>query len=149
MAIFRFDPVRSFEGLTKRMNEFVSDIDKGINIEFGSYAPRVDIIEDEKNIYIQAELAGVPKEEVKVSVNDDNVLSIKGNKKRSFNENEKLEDKTYIRSERNFGEFSRAFLLPDNVKKDSIQAKFENGVLFLNLEKIEPEKPKEIHVDIK
>jgi len=144
MALVRFDPFRGFESLTKKMNDFVGDFDKGFNVEFGSFAPRIDIAEDEKNIYFHAELAGIRKEDVKVSITDNNILMIKGEKKRE----EKVEDKSFIRVERNYGSFSRSFELPDNVKSDSISAKYDNGVLNITLEKVEPQKPKEVEVEI-
>lgn len=144
MALVRFDPFRGFENLSKKMSDFIGDFDKGVNIEFGGFAPRVDISEDEKYLYVHAELPGINKENVKITVNDDNVLIIKGEKKRE----EVVEDKTFIRVERNYGSFSRSFMLPDNVKTESISAKYENGILSLTLEKIEPVKPKEVHVEI-
>lgn len=149
MGIMRFDPRRSFEGLAKRMNEFVNEFDKGISFEFGGFAPRVDISEDEKYFYVHAELPGVKKEDVKLTINDDNVLIIKGEKKKAEKEEETQESKYYLRVERNYGSFTRSFMLPENVKKDSINAKFENGVLDISLEKIEPEKPREVEVEIK
>lgn len=144
MALVRFDPFRGFESLTKKLNEFAGEFEKGFNIEFGAFAPKIDIAEDEKNIFFHVELPGIKKEDVKVSLTDGNVLMIKGEKKRE----DKVEDKCYIRVERNYGSFSRSFELPDNVKTDSISAKYDNGVLNLTLEKVEPQKPKEVEVNI-
>lgn len=151
MAIVRFDPFRGFESLARRMSSFMEDFDKGLgfNLEFGNFAPRVDIAEDEKNLYIHAELPGLKKEDVKVSINEDRVLTIKGEKKRDEKFEDKSEDKCFIRVERSFGSFVRSFMLPDNIKTENVNAKFENGVLELTLEKVEPEKPKEIPVEIK
>lgn len=149
MGVMRFDPRRSFENIAKRMNDFVNEFDKGMSFEYGSFAPRVDISEDEKHIFVQAELPGLKREEVKVTVNDDNLLVIKGEKKRENQEDNDKEGRLYIRVERNYGSFTRTFLLPDNVKKDNIIAKFDNGVLDITLEKVEPQKPKEMEVEIK
>jgi HSP20 family protein len=146
MAIVRFDPFRSFTGLTRRFSDLFEDFEKGVNIEYGGFAPKVDISEDEKNIFINVELPGIRKEDVKVTVNDDNVLTIKGTKKREETVEDKEGDRTFVRVERSFGEFSRSFILPDNVKSDKIDAKYENGVLNLTLEKVEPKKPKEIEI---
>lgn len=148
MAIVRFDPMRGFETLTRRMNNLVGEFEKGWNVEFGNFSPRIDISEDEKHIYLQAEIPGIAKEEIKLTINDDNVLIIKGEKKREVKTEQKDEAFSFIRMERSFGEFSRSFILPENVKKDSVSAKFENGILGVTLEKIEPEKPKEIEVSI-
>lgn len=149
MAIMRFDPRRSFEQVAKRMNDFISEFDKGVSFEFGSFAPRVDISEDEKYFFVQAELPGMRKEDVKLTISDDNLLIIKGEKKREETAENNTEGKSFIRVERNYGTFTRTFMLPDNVRKDSINARFENGILDITLEKIEPEKPKEMEVEIK
>jgi len=144
MGILRFDPVRSFEGISRRMGEIANEFEKGFSVEYGGFSPRVDITEDEKALYFWVEIAGVNKEDVKLSINDENILLIKGFKKRDEN----YENKASIRSERNFGEFTRSFLLPDNINKESILAKFETGVLMIKFDKKEPEKPKEVEISI-
>lgn len=152
MTMIKFDPFRGFDALTKKMNTLVNDLDKGFNFEMGNFSPRVDIIEDEKQLNFNFELAGVKKEDVKVTINDENVLIVKGQKYRenideSVNENENS-PKYFIKVERNFGEFTRSFVLPDNVNKESISAKYENGILHLTFEKKEIEKPKVVEVEI-
>ena len=118
--------------------------EKGFSFEMGAFSPRVDITEDDNNLFVHAELPGMSKDQVKVSVNEDRLLTIQGEKKKE----EKKEDKSLIRIERNFGSFTRSFSLPENVDVENISAKFENGVLELSLKKIEPPKPKEIEVKI-
>ncbi len=154
MTMIKFDPFRGFDALTKKMNTLVNDLDKGFNFEMGNFSPRVDIIEDEKQLNFNFELAGVKKEDVKVTINDENVLIVKGQKYRenideSVNENESENSpKYFIKVERNFGEFTRSFVLPDNVNKESISAKYENGILHLTFEKKEIEEPKVVEVEI-
>ena len=148
MALVKFDPMRNFESLVRRVNSLSHDFEKGFNLEFGNFSPRIDISEDEKGIFIQAEIPGLTKDDVKVTINDDNVLMIKGEKKRIQKSEDEKDNVSFIRLERSFGEFCRSFMLNDNIKKDSIKAKFDNGVLSLSLEKIEPEPPKEIPISI-
>jgi len=148
MAIMRFDPFRSAGNISRVFGDFFGDLEKGVNIEYGGFAPRVDISEDEKNVFIHVELPGIRKEDVKVTMNDDNILTIKGEKKQEDTVEDKSGDRSYIRVERSFGTFTRSFVLPENIKSDSIQAKFENGVLNLALDKIEPKKPKEIEISL-
>lgn len=149
MPIVRFDPFKGFEKVVNKMNNIISDAEKGIGFEYGNFSPRVDIIEDENKLYVMAELAGINKEDVKITVNEENILVIKGEKKAEKGCcDDKESDKCYLRVERNYGTFSRSFMLPDNIKKDSISAKFDNGVLEISLEKEAPVAPKEIHVDI-
>ncbi len=147
MVPVKFDPMRGFENISRKMNSFMNEFEKGFSFEFGSFSPRIDIAEDEKNIFIHAEVPGIAKEDIKVTINDDNVLTIKGHKKRE-SKSDDTNSKSFIRVERSFGEFQRSFMLPENVNKDSINAKFENGVLDIVLDKAEPEKPKEIEVTI-
>jgi len=145
MAIVKFEPFRGFEGIARKMNDFLQGFDRSVfDVEFGNFVPRVDVNEDEKNLYIQAEVPGIPKEEIKVSINDENVLTIRGEKKQE----EKREDKTHIRIERNYGSFTRSFVLPDYIKKDTVNTKFENGVLSIQFEKTEPVKPKEVEIKV-
>lgn len=146
MAIMRFDPVKGFETITKKMSDMVNEFEKGFSFEYGGFAPRIDISEDSQHLFIQAELAGIKKEDVKVKINDEGVLCISGEKKRD----EKFQDEnnSLIRIERSYGAFNRSFMLPDNINKDSITAKFDNGVLEISLEKKEPEKPKEVQIEI-
>jgi len=122
-------------------NEFYHNFPTHQTFEF---MPRIDISEDDKNFYIHAEVPGMSKEDVKISVNDERILSIKGEKtfeKKSDNHNQ-------IRNERRYGSFSRSFKLPENVKSEDISASFKNGVLELTLPLQEPEKPKEYEVPI-
>lgn len=146
MALVRFDPYRGFEGLARRMNKIMGEMEKGVSIEAGGFTPRVDIVEDDKNLYVHVEVPGMGKEDVKISLGEDNLMTIKGEKKSEYAEDDK--DKSCIRSERCFGKFSRSFILPEDIDKDNISAKFDNGVVEIAVPRKEPEKPKEIDVEI-
>jgi HSP20 family protein len=149
MAIIKYEPFRGFEGIARKMNDFVNSFDtNAFSGNFANFVPKVDISEDEVKLYIQAEIPGLNKEDFKVTINDDNLLIIKGSKKREEKTEEDNSGRTFIRIERGYGEFTRSFILPDNVNKESIQAKFDNGVLNLTLDKIEPQKPKEVEISI-
>lgn len=143
MTLLRFDPFRSFEHTTRKMNKMLNELEKGVNIEYGAYKPVVDISEDSKAVYVYAELPGIDKNELKVSVNEENILSIKGEKKLN-----KAENLTFHRNEIIKGKFERKFILPDNLNTEAILAKYENGLLELTINKIEPPKPKEIEVQL-
>jgi len=145
MSVLRIDPFAGFDKLSRRMNDMSKGFENGFTIEKGGFNPRVDISEDEKSINFHVELAGLAKDDVKISVDEDNTLSISGER---FDKRE-TEDKTFHRKEITFGSFKRAFILPDYANKDNINAKFDHGVLKIAIEKIEPEKPKVVNVDIK
>lgn len=144
MTLVKFEPFRGFESLSRRMNEMFGELEKGVRFEIGDFSPRVDIAEDEKNVYLHAELPGIERENVKISISEDRILVLKGEKKRE----EKVENKNYVRVERNYGSFTRSFALPDNISIEKVDAKFENGVLNMTLPKNEPAKPKEVAINI-
>lgn len=151
MSLIQYDPFRGFEGLTRRMSSFFDDFDNNFGIERSNFSPKVDISEDENSINIYAELPGLKKEDVKVTINDDNVLVIKGEKSHEKKEenNDNDENKpVFLRVERSFGSFTRSFVLPENVDKESIKGNFSNGILSIALAKKEPEKPKELEIAI-
>lgn len=148
MAMIKYDPMRGFEGLARRMSTFMDSFNDPLFSGKSGFNPVVDISEDEKNIYIHAELPGMKKEDVKVSLNDDNVLTIKGSKNREEKTEDEKEGRSYMRIERSFGEFQRSFVLPENIKDESIKANYKDGVLDLTIEKTEPVKPKEIDISV-
>lgn len=144
MTYVKMNPMRGFEKAAKSVNEFFTDMEKGVRFDIGGFNPRVDIVEDSKNIFVYAEIPGIAKEEIKISINEEHMLSIKGEKKMK----EDFKDKTFLRNERLFSGFDRSFILPDNIDAEKISAKYENGLLILTVPKVEPPQPKEIKIDI-
>jgi HSP20 family protein len=108
------------------------------------FTPRVDVTEDNENLYVTAEVPGVEKNDVKVSVVGD-VLTISGEKKTE----QRDEKKNYYRIERTQGSFSRSFTLPAEITVDKISADFKNGVLNITLPKTEEAKVVEKQIEIK
>lgn len=98
---------------------------------------RIDWKETPDSHVFKADLPGVKKEEVKVEVEDGNVLRISGQRAR---EKEEKND-TWHRVERSSGQFMRKFRLPDNAKVDQVKAAMDNGVLTVTVPKIEAPKP--------
>ncbi|XP_021732378.1 18.3 kDa class I heat shock protein [Chenopodium quinoa] len=98
---------------------------------------RIDWRETPEAHVFKADLPGVKKEEVKVEVEDGNVLRISGQRAR---EKEEKND-TWHRVERSSGQFMRKFRLPDNAKVDNVKAAMENGVLTVTVPKVEAPKP--------
>jgi len=106
--------------------------------------PAVDVVENKDNYVLNAELPGINKDDVKITL-ENNVLTIRGEKKNEF---EKKEG-NYHRVERNYGSFERSFTIPGTVKADNIDAQYKDGVLTLTLPKAEEAKPKMIDVKVK
>ncbi|MEI7788035.1 MAG: Hsp20/alpha crystallin family protein [Chlorobiaceae bacterium] len=103
----------------------------------------VDIFEDETGFHIDAELPGVAKEEIALNVEDD-VLTIKAERKKSSEENKK----DYLRIERTYGSLQRKFSLGETIDQDHINAGFDNGILHVTLPKAQMiKKTKEISIN--
>ena len=106
-----------------------------------TWAPSVDISETDDVFEVRAELPGVAKEDLHVSVKD-NLLTLSGEKRQ-----EKVDDtQNYRRVERRYGSFQRSFTLPSEVEADDIKAEFNDGVLTLSIPKPEAVKPTEIPI---
>jgi HSP20 family protein len=93
------------------------------------------------------DMPGLKSGDIKVQVEDDNVLVISGERKRG----EEKEGAKYVRMERRVGKFMRKFVLPENANTDAISAVCQDGVLTVTVEKLpppEPKKPKTIEVKI-
>jgi len=106
--------------------------------------PAADIMEDKDTFTVVAELPGMKKEDVKVTLQN-NVLTISGEKRKETEQKEK----TFHRMERSYGSFYRTFELPAMVDATKIQADFKDGVLKISLPKSEAAKPKEIAINVK
>ncbi|MBN2090976.1 Hsp20/alpha crystallin family protein, partial [candidate division KSB1 bacterium] len=109
-----------------------------------SWEPIADMVETDEGYKITMELAGVPKEDVKLNIVE-NMLTIKGEKKNEL----KVPEKNFYRIERHFGNFQRTFHLNDNVDVNKIQATFKDGILTISLGKREETKPREISIQVK
>ncbi len=105
--------------------------------------PALDVHEDKDNYVVKAELPGMKKEDIDVSLHD-GVLNISGERKSE----ETTEKTTVYRSERFFGRFQRTVKLPATVSADKIKAQYKDGVLTVTLPKAEEAKPKQIDVQV-
>ena len=104
---------------------------------------KVDISEDENNIFIEADMPGVKKEDIKVSMDND-LLSITAERTQS----EEEKKKGFHRVERSWGCLSRSFNLGGNVNIEKIEAKYDNGVLKVVVPKVEPTQKKETTIPV-
>jgi HSP20 family protein len=130
MTYIKFEPLRQMENKSNVMDKVFGDYAKAFKYDSG-YNPRTEVAEDENAYYIDVEIPGVKKEEVKITLNN-NVLAVSGEKKPSDNNKNKM----YYRNERNYGSFSRSFSFSEKVNPDSVEAKSENGVLSVKVEKL-------------
>lgn len=108
-----------------------------------NWAPAVDVSEKEEAVYVRAEVPGMSKDDIKLTVHD-GTLTISGEKKQ-----EKTDEKeNYYRTERSFGSFCRTFSLPSTIKAEDIKANYKDGVLTIEMPKVEEAKPKEISINV-
>lgn len=147
MTLIRWTPFKDVLGLQDEMNRlFNTYFARSSEKEGPSYLwhPVVDISETEEEIKVTAELPGVDKANVKISLQD-NVLTLQGEKRQE--EEEKA--KNYHRVERTYGTFQRSFSLSASVKTDEVKANYKDGVLIITLPKSEEAKPREIDISVK
>ncbi|MGR9086142.1 MAG: Hsp20/alpha crystallin family protein [Gammaproteobacteria bacterium] len=102
--------------------------------------PKVDIIDHDNEIEVQAALPGVKKEDLDVTINNQSI-SI-----RATTREEKKEEGKYFRREISRGEFQRTLSLPDNVDNDNAKASFKDGLLKVTIPKTEKSKRKSIEI---
>jgi HSP20 family protein len=109
----------------------------------GSWAPAVDIYEQDGNIVMKAELPGVDPKSVDIRL-ENNTLTLQGERKLD----KEVKQDSYHRVERSYGAFSRSFTLPSVVDQGSIKAEYKDGVLKLTLPKREEAKPRQIQINV-
>jgi HSP20 family protein len=97
----------------------------------GVLSPRFDVSETDNEVQITAELPGMDEKDIEVTF-DDNVLTVKGEKKQEHEE----KNKNYFMSERTFGQFQRVITLPAGIDVDKVKAQFKKGILSIRVPKV-------------
>jgi HSP20 family protein len=143
-----WDPFREMEEMQNRMAALLGQRlplrgggEEAVTLT--EWSPAVDISEDDKEYTIKAELPGMHKDDVRVTV-EGGVLSIAGERKAEKEE----KNKRYHRTERSYGSFTRSFTLPEGASGEKVTADFKDGILIVHLQKDEKAKPKSIEVKI-
>ncbi|MFQ6102819.1 MAG: Hsp20/alpha crystallin family protein [Candidatus Glassbacteria bacterium] len=147
MTLVRWKPMRDWLSLQRDMNRAFNEFFRfpGTEVELfeRDWVPAVDIFEKDDEITLKAELPGLTKDDVNISI-ENGSLTITGEKKR---ENE-FSDENCQRIERSYGKFQRTFSLPSTVDSSKVNAVFKDGVLSISLGKKEEAKPKKIEVKV-
>lgn len=112
----------------------------GVRRTAKTWTPATEIRERAEGFDIELDVPGFTREDIKIKVHE-GLLTIAGERKRP-----EVDDKFYNYSERNYGEFTRSFNLPDHVDGETITAQYDHGVLKLHLEKKEAAKPHTIEI---
>ena len=108
----------------------------------GTWAPPVDVAEETDKILVRVEVPGMNQEDLKVHF-EDGLLMISG--ERRF---ERKDERNYHRIERAYGSFVRTFTLPRSVDANKIAASYKNGILEIEIPKLEEAKPKQIQINV-
>ena len=146
-----WNPLREMEEIQNRLSSvFNSAFNRTAvrkegeeTLTVSSWSPLVDILEDDKEYLLKAEIPEVSKGDLSVKVQD-GVLTISGDRK--FEKEDK--NKRYHRVERVYGNFARGFSLPDDADEARVNAEFKDGVLLVHVGKAEKAKPKQIDIKV-
>ena len=146
----RWEPLREFSTMQDRMNrmnrlfrESYSPEGPEDALTTTSFAPPVDIYEDEHSITLKLEVPGIDEKDIDVRI-DNNTLTVHGERKIEKEEKEE----NFRRVERQYGSFTRSFTLPSSVDVSQVSADYAQGVLNIKLAKKAEAKPKQIKVNV-
>jgi len=148
MDLVRWRPFRDLATMQEEMNRLFDHmfnrLPEAKDFGEGMWSPCVDISETKDNLVITAEVPGMKKDDIRISVHD-NILTLRGEKKQE----KKVDEENYHRIERSYGAFHRSFTLPTTVQQDQVKASYKDGILRITLPKAEEAKPKEIAIEVK
>jgi HSP20 family protein len=140
MALVRWEP------FNRELSEFSRFMDDALRMwrepgELGSWGPRIDVYEKGDNIVVDAEIPGLRKEDIDVTV-ENQTLNVRGEKK----ETKEVKREGFFRSERFYGKFHRSVTLPSPVDVSKIDAAYKDGVLTVTLPKSVEARAKHIAI---
>lgn len=147
MAIVRWRPMGDLITMQDEMNRVFDDLWRrgprsGSLSPTGAWWPSIDVKETQNEFRIVAELPGLKRDDVKISLTD-NVLTLRGEKKSEQDRGEE----NWHQVERAYGVFERSFQLTCPVDASKVKAKFEDGVLTISMPKSEESRPREISIE--
>jgi HSP20 family protein len=124
-TLTRWDP---FAELSELRGHFDRMFDEYTGGRERARTPAIDVVRDNGNLVVRADIPGIKPEEVKIEVEDD-ILTVSG----EHEEHKEEKDKHYVRRERRYGSFSRSMALPSGVEANSIKAKTHDGVVEVTI----------------
>ena len=146
-VLTRWEPFREFATLQDRINRVFRDSYSGAaqddSLTTSTFAPAVDVYEDEHKVTLKIEVPGIDEKDIDVRV-ENNTLTVHGERKIEKEEKEE----NYRRVERQYGSFTRTFTLPQTVDTENVSANYDRGVLKITLPKKAEAKPKQIKVTV-
>jgi HSP20 family protein len=146
-VLTRWEPFREFATLQDRINRAFRESYRGAahdeSLTTSTFAPAVDVYEDEHQVTLKIEVPGIDEKDIDVRV-ENNTLTVHGERKIEKEEKEE----NYRRVERQYGAFTRTFTLPQTVDTENVAANYDKGVLKISLPKKAEAKPKQIKVNV-
>jgi HSP20 family protein len=145
-VLTRFQPFREYSTLQDRINRVFRESYSGSQddaLTSSSFAPAVDVYEDEHKVTLKIEVPGIEEKDIDVRV-ENQTLTVHGERKIEKEEKEE----NYRRVERQYGSFTRTFTLPQTVDTENVSANYDKGVLKIALPKKAEAKPKQIKVNV-
>ena len=145
MSLIRWSPIRDFNSIADEFDNmfenFLSIKRREPELVHFDWRPVTNFKEDEENYIMEAEIPGMKKDDIKITLKD-GILTVSGERKE---EKEKKEKHSHL-VERSYGSFCRSFALPTDVKEDKIDASYKDGILKVTVPKAEEVKAKEIAI---
>jgi HSP20 family protein len=129
-------PWSLYNGFEEEMNNLLGNITSDT-----TFSPAIDLVETDGAFEINADVPGISKDEINIEVAD-NVITIKGERKKE----KEINEKNAHRIERTYGAFRRAFQIPGGFDHSNVQAEFGDGVLKVTLPKPKEKQPRRIEV---
>lgn len=143
-SVIRWDPFQEAMTLREAMNKLIEEsMVPNAPARNGGFAPALDLSETPEAYLIEAAVPGLKAEDLNITF-ENGVLTISG----EIKQGSETKERNFHRVERRYGRFSRSVGLPTSVRGDAIEAKLENGVLFLSVPKAEEVKPRKITVSV-
>jgi HSP20 family protein len=145
MALIHWAPFREIESLQREMNQLFDTLAPTTNGDTGkiSFIPAAEIQETAEAVHLKVEIPGLEAKDLDVQVTAE-AVSITGERKSET----RTEEKGVTRSEFRYGKFRRVVPLPTRVQNDKVEAEYQNGILTLNLPKVEAEQNKIVRVNV-
>lgn len=142
MTFLNYHTHKKLADYQNRLNKFYYDSPQ--LRDCNCYSPSIDIAEDEKKIFLELEIPGINKNDLKITL-ENNILTLQGEKKKI----EESENYKLLHRERKYGSFKRSFKLSEEVSSEGIEAEYTNGVLRITLTKSEPQQPAARDISVK
>jgi HSP20 family protein len=152
MSIVKWSPYRELETMRRNLDKLFGEVFETTPrrdwplwpmLKPEIVVPNVDMYDKKDKIVVKAELPGMTKDHIDLTINEGS-LTLKGEVKKE----EEVKEEDYYSRERSYGSFTRTIALPAEVDKEKAKAKFKDGILEITLPKKEEAKPKEIKVDV-